>query len=139
MELNYLDQVPLGGFNYDNSLRNTALMAQTKTSHKTTYTKTGTTICGCVFNVSGLVRSSCRLARASLFCECEIECACLIIQGGVALAADTRATAGSIVADKNCEKLHKLAPNIYCAGAGTAADCDHVTGKHTVHLPLQDH
>jgi len=37
------------------------------------------------------------------------------------LAADTRATAGSMVADKNCEKLHKLAPNIYCAGAGTAA------------------
>jgi len=26
-----------------------------------------------------------------------------------------------MVADKNCEKLHKLAPNIYCAGAGTAA------------------
>ena len=47
----------------------------------------------------------------------------------MALAADTRATAGEVVADKNCEKLHKLAPNIYCAGAGTAADCDHVTGK----------
>ena len=47
----------------------------------------------------------------------------------MAIAADTRATAGSIVADKNCEKLHKLAPNIYCAGAGTAADCDHVTSK----------
>lgn len=45
----------------------------------------------------------------------------------MAIAADTRATAGSIVADKNCEKLHKLAPNIYCAGAGTAADCNHVT------------
>ena len=26
-----------------------------------------------------------------------------------------------MVADKNCEKLHKLAPNIYAAGAGTAA------------------
>jgi 20S proteasome subunit beta 2 len=26
-----------------------------------------------------------------------------------------------MVADKNCEKLHKLAPNIFCAGAGTAA------------------
>lgn len=51
----------------------------------------------------------------------------VIFNGGVAIAADTRATAGSIVADKNCEKLHVLAPNIYCAGAGTAADCDHVT------------
>ena len=29
--------------------------------------------------------------------------------------------------NKNCEKIHNLAPNIYCCGAGTAADCDHVT------------
>jgi len=50
-------------------------------------------------------------------------------QDGVALAADTRATGGSIVGDKNCEKIHNLAPNIFCCGAGTAADCDHVTGK----------
>jgi 20S proteasome subunit beta 2 len=41
------------------------------------------------------------------------------------MAADTRATAGSIVADKNCEKLHTLAPNIWAAGAGTAADLHH--------------
>ena len=52
VELNYLDQVPLGGFNYDNCLRNTALEAQTNVAHKTTYTKTGTTICGAIFNVS---------------------------------------------------------------------------------------
>jgi 20S proteasome subunit beta 2 len=45
----------------------------------------------------------------------------------VCLAADTRATSGETVADKNCDKLHNMAPNIYCAGAGTAADCDHVT------------
>ena len=32
--------------------------------------------------------------------------------------ADTRATAGPIVADKNCEKIHYIAPNIYCCGAG---------------------
>ena len=51
------------------------------------------------------------------------------MQGGIALAADTRATAGTTVADKNCEKIHKLAPNIFCCGAGTAADCEHVTGK----------
>ena len=43
------------------------------------------------------------------------------------LAADTRATGGSTVGDKNCDKIHYLAPNIYCCGAGTAADCDHVT------------
>lgn len=46
----------------------------------------------------------------------------LIFKDGVILAADTRATAGYVVADKNCEKLHYLAPNMYCAGAGTAAD-----------------
>lgn len=45
------------------------------------------------------------------------------------MAADTRATGGSNVGDKNCEKVHYLAPNIACCGAGTAADCDHVTGK----------
>ncbi|GME93525.1 unnamed protein product [[Candida] boidinii] len=60
-------------------------------------TSTGTTIVGCKF------------------------------KGGVVIAADTRATAGPIVADKNCEKLHRLAPKIWCAGAGTAADTEMVT------------
>ncbi len=60
-------------------------------------TKTGTTICGVVF------------------------------KDGVVLGADTRSTGGDMVADKNCEKLHYVAPNMYCAGAGTAADCDKTT------------
>jgi 20S proteasome subunit beta 2 len=59
--------------------------------------KTGTTICGVV-------------------------CA-----DAVVLAADTRATEGPIVADKNCQKLHYISNNIYCAGAGTAADLEHTT------------
>jgi len=50
----------------------------------------------------------------------------VIFKDGVALATDTRATAGPIVGDKNCLKLHYLAPNVYTCGAGTAADCDHV-------------
>ena len=66
---------------------------------KPKFTSTGTTICGILF------------------------------KDGVILAADTRATAGSMVADKNCEKLHKLAPNIYCARAGTVADNDWITKK----------
>ena len=33
-----------------------------------------------------------------------------------------------MVADKNCEKIHYIAPNIYCCGAGTAADTENVTG-----------
>ena len=44
------------------------------------------------------------------------------------LGADTRSTSGSTVADKNCEKIHYIAPNIYCCGAGTAADTENVTG-----------
>lgn len=31
--------------------------------------------------------------------------------------------------DKNCEKIHYIAPNIYCCGAGTAADTENTTGK----------
>lgn len=46
------------------------------------------------------------------------------------LAADTRSTSGSTVADKNCEKIHYIAPNVYCCGAGTAADTENVTGMH---------
>jgi 20S proteasome subunit beta 2 len=34
-------------------------------------------------------------------------------KNGVILGADTRATAGPIVADKNCEKIHYIAPNIW--------------------------
>lgn len=54
-----------------------------------------------------------------------------IMQDGVVLGADTRSTAGSVVADKNCEKIHYIAPNIYCCGAGTAADTENVTGTLT--------
>ncbi len=43
------------------------------------------------------------------------------------LGADTRSTAGTTVADKNCEKIHYLADNIYCCGAGTAADTEKTT------------
>merc|ERR550537_2113074 len=53
---------------------------------------------------------------------CGVVCADCVV-----LAADTRATEGPIVADKNCQKLHFIADNIYCAGAGTAADLEHTT------------
>lgn len=49
------------------------------------------------------------------------------LKDAVILAADTRATEGPMVADKNCEKLHYIANNVYCAGAGTAADLEHTT------------
>lgn len=53
----------------------------------------------------------------------------VVCKDGVVLATDTRATGGSIVMEKACQKLHYMAPNIWCAGAGTAADCDKVTGR----------
>lgn len=42
------------------------------------------------------------------------------------MGADSRATAGNIIADKHCEKVHKLTDSIYACGAGTAADLDQV-------------
>lgn len=68
--------------------------------------KTGTTICGIVF------------------------------KDGVILGADTRATEGPIVADKNCAKIHYIAPNIYCCGAGTAADTENTTNLISSQLEL---
>jgi len=61
----------------------------------------------------------------------------LIYKDGVVLAADTRATEGPIVADKNCEKIHRISDNIYCCGAGTAADTENITGLIESQLELQ--
>lgn len=58
------------------------------------------------------------------------------MQDGVVLGADTRATDGSTVADKNCEKIHYIAPNIYCCGAGTAADTENTTNLISGQLHL---
>ena len=55
MELQYIKALEgtIGGFNYDNCLRNKALI-ESKADNKSSlqYTKTGTTICGVVFKVS---------------------------------------------------------------------------------------
>lgn len=63
------------------------------------YRKTGTTIVGC------------------------------LAQNTLILAADTRATEGSIVADKMCEKVHCLAKNVWACGAGTSGDLDALVKK----------
>lgn len=60
----------------------------------------------------------------------------LIFKDGVVLGADTRATEGPIVADKNCEKIHYLSPNMYCCGAGTAADTEMTTNLISSKLEL---
>lgn len=40
------------------------------------------------------------------------------------------------MADKNCEKLHYIAPQIWCAGAGTAADTEFTTAIISSNLEL---
>lgn len=55
---------------------------------------------------------------------------------GVVLGADTRSTEGPIVADKNCSKIHYIQPNIYCCGAGTAADTEFTTDMISSQLNL---
>ena len=57
-------------------------------------------------------------------------------QDGVVLGADTRATNDTVVADKNCEKIHYIADNIYCCGAGTAADTENTAGMIASQLEL---
>lgn len=60
-----------------------------------------------------------------------------IFKEGVILGADTRATEGSIVSDKNCSKIHYIADNMYCCGAGTAADTEMTTQMIASQLKLQ--
>jgi 20S proteasome subunit beta 2 len=53
----------------------------------------------------------------------------LKVKDCIILAADTRATEGTVVADTRCEKVHQLSQNIWCCGAGTSADLDALTRK----------
>ncbi|KAL5105472.1 Proteasome subunit beta type-7 [Taenia crassiceps] len=53
--------------------------------------------------------------------------AAVTFDGGVVLGADTRVTEGSIIANGSSEKIHYIADNIYCCGAGTSADTHQVT------------
>ncbi|EED86931.1 26S proteasome beta type 7 subunit [Thalassiosira pseudonana CCMP1335] len=94
--------LPDGGFSFDNTHRNAMIQQlSTKAGGSSSIlplaTKTGTTIVG------------------------------LVYPGGIVLGADTRSTNDTTVADKNCEKIHYIAPNIYCCGAGTAADTEKST------------
>ncbi|XP_034564775.1 proteasome subunit beta type-10 [Notolabrus celidotus] len=88
-----------GGFNFENSRRNEVLESSLSElgCKPPKARKTGTTIAGMVF------------------------------KDGVILGADTRATDDMVVADKNCMKIHFIAPNIYCCGAGVAADAEITT------------
>jgi 20S proteasome subunit beta 2 len=60
----------------------------------------------------------------------------ILYRDGVILGADTRATEDTIVSDKNCSKIHYLSENIYCCGAGTAADTEMTTQMISSQLEL---
>jgi len=97
---------PTTGFSFDNVVRNQHMLSMQGSENLPAPKKTGTTIVGVVY------------------------------KDGVVLGADTRATSGSEVAEKNCEKIHYLAPNMYCCGAGTAADTEMVTQLISSQLEL---
>uniref|UniRef100_UPI00398EBD31 proteasome subunit beta type-7-like n=1 Tax=Pristiophorus japonicus TaxID=55135 RepID=UPI00398EBD31 len=99
---------PVGGFSFENCRRNAALEGELQqVGYKPPKArKTGTTIAG------------------------------LIFKDGVILGADTRATEDMVVADKNCIKIHHIAPNIYCCGAGVAADADVTTQMLSSNIQL---
>lgn len=86
-----------GGFSFENCQRNANLERVFPGLRVPHARKTGTTIAG------------------------------LLFRDGVILGADTRATNDSVVADKNCEKIHFISPKIYCCGAGVAADAEMTT------------
>ncbi|KAH0950773.1 hypothetical protein HN011_006318 [Eciton burchellii] len=60
----------------------------------------------------------------------------VVYKDGVILGGDTRATEDTIVADKYSLKIHYLAPNMYCCGAGTAADTEMTTEMISSKLEL---
>ncbi|XP_024115479.1 proteasome 20S subunit beta 13a [Oryzias melastigma] len=97
MALSNVLESPASGFNFDNAARNAAFEGLFEEGHPPKPMKTGTTIAGVVF------------------------------KDGVVLGADTRATSSEVVADKMCAKIHYISPNIYCCGAGTAADTEKTT------------
>ncbi|OLL25397.1 putative proteasome subunit beta type-2 [Neolecta irregularis DAH-3] len=101
--------VPNPGFDFDNYQRNALLAVKGQKPPKTT--STGTTIVGCLYKADDG-------------------------STGVCIGADTRATSGPIVADPNCEKIHKISANIWCCGAGTAADTEFTTNLINSQLEL---
>jgi len=61
-----------------------------------------------------------------------------VYKGGLVMGADSRATAGNIIADKHCEKVHYLTNSIYACGAGTAADLYQVCKMLSGNLRLME-
>lgn len=130
------------GFDFSNYNRNAALHAKGVPLPKAT--STGTTIVGCIFDGGVVVRIISTLCIHYIrkggppkrHHQNKAWLTYLILVNTLQIAADTRATSGPIVADKNCEKLHYISPQIWCAGAGTAADTEFTTALISSQLEL---
>ena len=57
---------------------------------------------------------------------------------GVILGADSRATGGDYVMDKNKLKIHQISPQLFCCAAGTAADCEQATRQMKLLISMSD-
>ncbi|XP_056394316.1 proteasome subunit beta type-7-like [Hyla sarda] len=101
-------EAPQGGFSFENCLRNSTIETNASALglQPPKARKTGTTIAGVIY------------------------------KDGVILGADRRATDDMVVADKNCAKIHYISDNIYCCGAGVAADAEYVTQLLSSNLAL---
>ena len=65
MELNYLNTLPTGGFNFDNCIRNKAMAESSGMAQPIKTMKTGTTICGIIYEVRNY-----RIEIAKILCDC---------------------------------------------------------------------
>lgn len=62
----------------------------------------------------------------------------LLTKDSVIIAADTRATNGGVVAEKNIQKIHVITDHICVCGAGTAADNDYVAKKISAEMEMME-
>ena len=135
------------GFNFENvkrnaflaqkvpSLKNSVKMMKTGTGSQSSKGANGDKISFILPLTIGL--TLCLLPRIFLSdCLFFMTLAGCIFDGGVVMGSDNRATAGDIIADKSCMKVHYMASNIYCCGSGTSADCDQVTKMVSTNLAL---
>ncbi|XP_075435599.1 proteasome subunit beta type-7 [Ascaphus truei] len=99
---------PTGGFSFGNCRRNALVEKEfTQKGHMLPAArKTGTTIAGIVF------------------------------KDGIILGADTRATEGMIVADKNCSKIHYISSNVYLRPSTSETRKCPVVQDQTHHAPF---
>ncbi|KAI6174996.1 Proteasome subunit beta [Aphelenchoides bicaudatus] len=62
----------------------------------------------------------------------------VVVKDAVVMGADSRSTAGNLIANKRAEKVHYITESIRACGAGTAADLDQVSKMLSANLRLQE-